>query len=166
MLIPKRARRSAILGACALSGKFAAAERVVPQKRIGVPSAKTNPASRTLRNPCRPAGRSTKNETFTGAASHGHVHGIQPSNTNYIHRKFGWGSYPFVKHFEKLILSYEIGALKPEPAIYKAVEEYTKRPPEEHIFIDDVMEYAEAARNLGWDAIHFNSYEQTTEELK
>ncbi len=88
------------------------------------------------------------------------------SNTNYIHRKFGWGSYPFIKHFEKLILSYEIGALKPEPAIYKAVEEYTKRPPEEHIFIDDVLEYAEAAKKLGWDAIHFKSYEQTAEELK
>jgi putative hydrolase of the HAD superfamily len=88
------------------------------------------------------------------------------SNTNIVHQKYAWGEYDFIKHFEKLILSHEVGACKPEPKIYKAVEEYTQLPPEEHIFIDDIFEYAEGAKAMGWDAIQFKNYDQLVEELK
>jgi glucose-1-phosphatase len=88
------------------------------------------------------------------------------SNTNKIHRDYGWGDLPFLKHFEKLILSYEVHAVKPEQAIYTAVEEYTQMPPEQHLFIDDIAEYAEAAKRLGWDAIQYLNYNQLVEELK
>ena len=71
-----------------------------------------------------------------------------------------------LKYFEKLILSHEVGACKPEEKIYRAVEEYTKLPSAEHIFIDDIFEYAEGAKKLGWDAIQFKSYEQLINELK
>lgn len=88
------------------------------------------------------------------------------SNTNCIHQEFGWKDYDFLKHFDKLILSHEARAVKPEPEIYKAVEAYTGLPPEEHIFIDDIAEYAEAARKQGWDAIQFKNYNQLVNELK
>ena len=88
------------------------------------------------------------------------------SNTNIVHQKYAWSAYDFLQHFEKLILSHEVGACKPEEKIYKAVEEYTQLPPEEHIFIDDIFEYAEAARNLGWDAILFENYRRLVYELK
>jgi len=88
------------------------------------------------------------------------------SNTNIIHQKYAWSKYDFINYFEKLILSHEVGACKPEEKIYKAVEEYTKLPPEEHIFIDDIFEYAEGAKKMGWDAIQFINYEQLVEELK
>ena len=88
------------------------------------------------------------------------------SNTNIVHQKYGWNEYDFLKHFDKLILSHEVGAVKPEEEIYKAVEDYTKLPPEEHIFIDDIFEYAEAAKNLGWDAIQFKNYNQLVNDLK
>ena len=88
------------------------------------------------------------------------------SNTNKIHRDYGWGQLPFLKHFEKLILSYEVHAVKPEPEIYRAVEAYTKMPPEQHLFIDDILEYAEAAKKLGWDAIQYLNYNQLVEEFK
>lgn len=88
------------------------------------------------------------------------------SNTNIVHQKYGWNEYNFLKHFDKLILSHEVGACKPEERIYKAVEEYTKRRAEEHIFIDDIIEYGEAAKNLGWDAIQFKNFEQLFNELK
>ncbi len=77
------------------------------------------------------------------------------SNTNEIHMEYGWSKYEFLKYFDKLILSHEVGAAKPEREIYKAVEEFTERAPEEHIFIDDIKEYTEAAEKLGWKAIHF-----------
>ena len=88
------------------------------------------------------------------------------SNTNIIHQKYGWKEYSFLKNFDKLILSHEVGSVKPEEKIYRAVEDYTKLPSEEHIFIDDIYEYAEAAKKLGWDAIQFKSYNQLVDGLK
>lgn len=80
------------------------------------------------------------------------------SNTNDIHKKYGWEKYSFLKHFDKLILSHEVNAIKPEEKIYRAVENYTKMPSEEHIFIDDIEEYCLGAEKLGWDSIHFLGY--------
>jgi putative hydrolase of the HAD superfamily len=88
------------------------------------------------------------------------------SNTSNIHRIYGWKHYSFLKHFEKLFLSYEVGANKPEKEIYQAVMDYTRLPAEEHIFIDDVKEYGDSAKKLGWDAIHFQSEDQCIQELK
>lgn len=87
------------------------------------------------------------------------------SNTNPIHYRY-WINYGFVKNFEKLFLSHEVRSVKPEEKIYKAVESYTKLPPEVHIFIDDISEYVQAAKNRGWDAIQFTGYENLVEELK
>ena len=88
------------------------------------------------------------------------------SNTNSIHREYGWKNYDFLENFDKLILSHEVGSVKPEEKIYRAVENFTGKPAEEHIFIDDVKEYAEAAIKLGWDGIHFTGYENLIRELK
>jgi putative hydrolase of the HAD superfamily len=65
-----------------------------------------------------------------------------------------------------MVLSYEVQSVKPEPGIYKAVEAFTGCPPAEHIFIDDIFEYAEAAKALGWDAVQFVNNEQLVKELR
>ncbi len=88
------------------------------------------------------------------------------SNTNYIHQKYGWEKYDFLKNFDKLILSHEVGAIKPEPEIYKAVMAFTNKPPEEHIFIDDIADYVEGAKKIGWDGIQFKNYDQLVNDLK
>jgi putative hydrolase of the HAD superfamily len=88
------------------------------------------------------------------------------SNTNDIHRRYGWQQYYFIEYFDKLFLSHQIGAVKPEEAIYRAVEAYTLKPSAEHIFIDDVPEYAAGAKAIGWDAIVFTGYENLVNELK
>lgn len=88
------------------------------------------------------------------------------SNTNYIHQKYGWEKYDFLKQFDKLILSHEVGVIKPEEKIYRAVEEFTNEPSENHIFIDDILDYVEGAKKLGWSGIQFESHEQLLEELK
>ncbi|MCK9425304.1 MAG: HAD family phosphatase [Ignavibacteriaceae bacterium] len=87
------------------------------------------------------------------------------SNTNEIHKKYGWERYGFIKNFAKLILSHEVNAVKPEEKIYKAVETFTRLLPEEHLFIDDILEYVNGAKKLGWDGIQFNGYENLVEEL-
>lgn len=88
------------------------------------------------------------------------------SNTDSIHQKYGWQKYNFLKHFNKLILSHEIGAVKPEEKIYRAVEVASGYFSEEHIFIDDIEEYVEAAKKIGWDGIHFKDYKTLVNELR
>lgn len=88
------------------------------------------------------------------------------SNTNEIHLEYGYKHYGFLKHFDKLILSFEAKAVKPEPDIYRAVENFTGKLPEEHIFIDDVEEYVEGARKMGWDAVQFTGFSQLKKDLE
>lgn len=88
------------------------------------------------------------------------------SNTNSLHMEYGWKDYPFLKYFDKLILSHQVNSVKPERKIYLAVEEFTRKPSAEHIFIDDVREYVDAAVNLGWGGIKFDDPEQLIAELR
>jgi HAD superfamily hydrolase (TIGR01509 family) len=88
------------------------------------------------------------------------------SNTNYIHQKYGWEKYEFIKHFDKLILSHEVGAIKPEEKIFRAVESFTGKPPEEHLFIDDIAEYAAGAKKMGWDSVQFITHEKLLEDFR
>ena len=87
------------------------------------------------------------------------------SNTDSIHQKYGWQKYDFLKYFDKLILSHEIGAVKPEKKIYRTVEKYSGLPSKKHLFIDDIEEYVNAAVNLGWGGIHFNDYNSLVNEF-
>ncbi|MFO7447226.1 MAG: HAD-IA family hydrolase [Ignavibacteriaceae bacterium] len=88
------------------------------------------------------------------------------SNTNSIHREYGWKDYSFLKYFDKLILSHEVNSLKPEEKIYRSVENFTHKPSAEHIFIDDVEEYVLAAKKCGWDGVQFKNYTQLVGDLK
>jgi putative hydrolase of the HAD superfamily len=88
------------------------------------------------------------------------------SNTDPLHKKYGWEKYEFLSLFDHLVLSFEIGSVKPEENIYKAVEGFSKLTPHEHLYIDDIAEYTETAKELGWDGIQFLSYKQLLEELQ
>lgn len=88
------------------------------------------------------------------------------SNTNFIHQKYGYGNYSFFEHFDKLFLSFEVKAIKPEPEIYNAVTNFSGLKPNEHLFIDDVLEYVEGAKNVGWNAIRFIDNDQLLTDLK
>ncbi|MBK7631641.1 MAG: HAD family phosphatase [Ignavibacteriales bacterium] len=88
------------------------------------------------------------------------------SNTNSIHKKHGYENYELLKLFDKLFLSHEVGFIKPEEEIYRAVENVSGFLPEEHIFVDDILEYVDAAKKLGWDGIQFVSYDDLLYNLK
>jgi glucose-1-phosphatase len=87
------------------------------------------------------------------------------SNTNYIHKKYGYGNKEFLKLFDKLFLSHEVGAIKPEKKIYKVVEEYTGKPSQEHFFIDDIKEYVDGAKKCGWGTVQFIDNDQLIKAL-
>ena len=88
------------------------------------------------------------------------------SNTDSIHKKYGWEKYDFLKYFDKLILSFEVGAVKPEEKIYREVEKASELPSSEHFFIDDIQEYVEGAKNVGWDAVQFIDYQKLINDLR
>ncbi|MEO1527852.1 MAG: HAD family phosphatase [Planctomycetota bacterium] len=56
--------------------------------------------------------------------------------------------------FDVLILSYEVGAMKPDMAIYEAAEKAADVPQERLLFLDDKLENIQAARERGWQAEH------------
>lgn len=88
------------------------------------------------------------------------------SNTNPIHFEMLRATYPILRHFDAYVLSHEVGAMKPLPAIYaKAIEE-ARCPAQECFFTDDIAEYVEGARRAGIDAVQFESCEQVSRELR
>ena len=87
------------------------------------------------------------------------------SNTNAIHFRMLEQSYPFLRHFHELVLSYQVRAMKPSPAIYREAIARAQCRPEECFYTDDIAEYVEGGRREGLDAVQFQSCEQLKQEL-
>jgi len=88
------------------------------------------------------------------------------SNTNKMHFEFIRSHYRFLDCFRGWILSYEVGAAKPDPAIFLRGLERAGIGALEGLFIDDQMANVESARSLGIDSIHFLNAPALVEELK
>ncbi len=68
--------------------------------------------------------------------------------------------------FDALVLSAEVGTMKPDPQIYHLALDKFKVKPDEAVFVDDMPANVEAARTLGMQGILFQSPEQTLGKLK
>ena len=64
-----------------------------------------------------------------------------------------------------LVLSYEVGAMKPHPSIYEAAVAKAGVPADRIFFCDDIPAHVEAARAAGWDAEVFTGARQLVEQL-
>jgi glucose-1-phosphatase len=79
------------------------------------------------------------------------------SNTNELQFHHIQKRYAFVADFDHHVLSFEHRAMKPEPALYHAVESTTGHVGSELIFLDDRADNVAAALDLGWQAfVHEN----------
>ena len=74
------------------------------------------------------------------------------SNTNELHWDWVVERYPLVRRFKTAVLSHEVGAMKPEAAIYEAALEAVGARAEQCFFTDDRPENIEGARALGIQA--------------
>lgn len=81
------------------------------------------------------------------------------SNTSAVHWRHLWESgYAILPgRFSRFVLSYEAGAMKPDPAIYEAAAAAAGVPPERIFFCDDLEPHVVAARAAGWQAELFTS---------
>ena len=73
---------------------------------------------------------------------------------------------PRFGHVEHLTLSFEVGAAKPEPAIYLRCLESLGIEPAEALFVDDRRENVEAGRALGMEAVLFEGEDALAAELE
>jgi putative hydrolase of the HAD superfamily len=88
------------------------------------------------------------------------------SNTNSIHYEMVERAYPHLRHFDHHVLSYKVGAMKPDEAIYREALRHAQAGAAECFFTDDIPEYVEGARRMGIDAVQFHSHEQIVRELR
>ena len=71
------------------------------------------------------------------------------SNTDKERYGFVTSKFPEILFFDSYILSYEVGAVKPDLKIYRKALEAARAEAEECVFIDDLEDNIKAAKNLG-----------------
>jgi putative hydrolase of the HAD superfamily len=73
---------------------------------------------------------------------------------------------PVDEIFETVVDSGFVGVRKPEPEIYALTVERLGVAASECLLVDDTEVNCDAARELGWAAVHFRANEQATAEIE
>jgi epoxide hydrolase-like predicted phosphatase len=68
--------------------------------------------------------------------------------------------------FDRIVISAEVGMVKPKAEIYLLALEQLEVSPSEAVFVDDFIENVEGARAVGMSAIHFRDPDSALDELK
>ena len=79
------------------------------------------------------------------------------SNTNPVHYEHIKEKYSIIGLFDHILLSYEMGTMKPDIEAYEKLIHATSKPPSQHLFIDDRIENISAAKEIGMDGIQYKS---------
>lgn len=73
---------------------------------------------------------------------------------------------PEINSFNTITLSYEVKAMKPKLEIFYDALNKLKLPPQDCVYIDDILEYVQAAESIGMKGIHFTSLDNFKASLK
>ncbi len=73
--------------------------------------------------------------------------------------------YDFFGLLDDIVISGEVGSIKPEPEIFEITLERIGKPAHKCLFIDDSLANIEQARTMGFATIHFQSPEQLGRDL-
>ncbi|MGM0366690.1 MAG: HAD family hydrolase [Actinomycetota bacterium] len=88
------------------------------------------------------------------------------SNTDELHFLYLKNKFSIFEHFNQSILSYEVGACKPDKKIYRKALETAGLPASEALFVDDIAENAEAFRKMGGKAVVFRGVDDLKGHFK
>jgi HAD superfamily hydrolase (TIGR01509 family) len=88
------------------------------------------------------------------------------SNTNDLAIEHVRRNFPFFRDFEGYIFSYEVGTMKPDPAIYAALEKLAGRRGAEILYLDDRPENVAAGAARGWRTILHETPEKSCAALE
>ncbi|OGB94235.1 MAG: hypothetical protein A3H39_06555 [candidate division NC10 bacterium RIFCSPLOWO2_02_FULL_66_22] len=87
------------------------------------------------------------------------------SDTNEIHFGYVRETVKVLSVFDQCIVSYEVGAMKPDPRIYREALRRSGLPAEACVFVDDRAENVAGAARVGMHALRFESAEQFAADL-
>jgi putative hydrolase of the HAD superfamily len=99
--------------------------------------------------------RSLRPRYFVGLISN-----AWPDLRDYIARQ------KFEDAFDHMIISGEVGVMKPEARIYQIALEQAGVRPNEAVFVDDFFDNVEGSRAVGMHGIHFRDPQVAMQELK
>lgn len=71
-----------------------------------------------------------------------------------------------ISTFDSITTSFGAKASKPSPIIFEDALKKLNLKPEECVFTDDILEYVEAAKELGFKAIQFTTAKKFEEDLR
>ena len=87
------------------------------------------------------------------------------SDTNPIHFEYILRHYPYVADIENPTLSFNLGVMKPDKAIYQVAADNVKTDIGHCLFIDDLQKNVIGAINAGMHAIRFEGVERLRQQL-
>lgn len=79
------------------------------------------------------------------------------SNVSDIHFQKAKQVVPLLRLFDAFALSYEVGAVKPERALFERALQLAECSVKECLYIDDILDYIRAARRLGIPSHHYRN---------
>ncbi|MFM7319833.1 MAG: HAD family hydrolase [bacterium] len=89
------------------------------------------------------------------------------SNTNAIHaRQFRRQFAGLLDRFDGLVMSHEVGAMKPARLFYERCHTVAGVRPDECVFIDDMAENVAGAQSAGLHALHYTDTELLVNQLR
>ena len=90
------------------------------------------------------------------------------SNTSEMHwNYFSSGRYDIIPRiFDVAVLSFRVGALKPDRRIFQAAVDLSGVAPEEIFFIDDIAGHVEGASAAGIDAVQYTTPSALVTDLR
>jgi len=91
---------------------------------------------------------------------------VMLSNTSVSHYEFVRERFDLLDRFDDFVLSFRVGALKPDAAIFSAALEAIHCDPAECFYTDDIPVYVEAGRNFGLQAEVFTDTAALLEQLR
>jgi len=88
--------------------------------------------------------------------------------TNFSHETWpvARARFDFLGRFEDVVVSGEVGLVKPDPRIYRLAIERCRLDPARTVFVDDLPANVAAARAEGLHGVHFTTAERLREDLR
>jgi epoxide hydrolase-like predicted phosphatase len=74
-------------------------------------------------------------------------------------------TFPFIDYFDGIVISCEVGLMKPVPQIYHLAAASVGVKVAEALFVDDFIENIEGAKRAGMQALHFADPETAQQQL-
>lgn len=87
------------------------------------------------------------------------------SNMNAVQWAANYEDLPLTRCFAYRFLSFELGLVKPDAAVFEAVADLLPVPRRRVLFLDDNLVNVEAAREAGFAASHVRGIEETRKAL-